>query len=115
MQRIEQALSDKEKDSVEFVFLSVAPESDGVMELKNLADAHKMSKRWKVLTGDPDGVLEMAVALGVQFTKLPNGVDYAHSFQIATLDKDGVVVHRWKTPDEGPEPSLSALRKKSDS
>ncbi|MFV0416467.1 MAG: SCO family protein [Chthoniobacterales bacterium] len=112
MQRVENALTDEEKDSVEFVFLSVAPEQDGVKELKALADSHRMSERWRVLTGDPDGVLEMAVVLGVQFTKLPDGVNYSHSFLIATLDKDGVITHRWKTPEEGPEPSVTALRKK---
>ncbi|MFV0338171.1 MAG: SCO family protein, partial [Chthoniobacterales bacterium] len=102
-----------EQGNVEFVFMSVDWENDGVENLKKLADSHKMSDRWRVLTGDPDGVLEMAVALGVQFTKLPDGVNYAHSFLIVVLDEDGVVVHQWKAPEEGPEPSLTALRKKS--
>jgi hypothetical protein len=66
---------------------------------------------WQVLTGTEDGVLELAVALGIQYSRLPNGIDYSHSYLIATLAPDGTVVHKWTIPSEGPEPSVAALHK----
>lgn len=52
----------------------------------------------------------MAVALGIQYTVLPNGVDYAHSYLIAILSPDGRIVQKWVDPDKGPDASIAALR-----
>jgi protein SCO1/2 len=111
MQRIESKLSPEERGKVTFTFLSVAPETDGVPELKALADNHKLNgKTWQVMRSDADSVLEMAVALGIQFTLLPNGVDYAHSYLIAVISPEGRTVCKWTDPSKGPEESIAAIK-----
>lgn len=112
MQRIEKQLGKEAKEATVFTFLSLDPETDKVPELKVLAANHKLDPaNWQVLTGTEDGVLELAVALGIQYSRLPNGIDYSHSYLIATLAPDGTVVHKWTIPSEGPEPSVAALHK----
>lgn len=111
MQRIQKALTKEEQQSVSFTFLSLSPDVDKLPELKAFMDNYKLDSAWQAMTGDDDGVLEMAIALGIQFTKLPNGVDYAHSFLIAVVDEKGTVVHRWTSPNEGPGKSTAILKK----
>ena len=111
MQRIQAELNPEELARTTFTFLSFTPENDKVEDLREMVRNHKLDDRyWSVMTGDPDGVLEMAVALGIQYAKLPNKVDYAHSYLVAVLSPDGRVIHKWTNPDEGPEPSVKALR-----
>lgn len=111
MRRIESKLTPEERNMVRFTFLSVAPETDGVPELKALVENHKLdTESWQVMRCEADAVLEMAVALGIQYTVLPNGVDYAHSYLIAILSPEGRIVQKWVDPGKGPEASLAALR-----
>jgi len=110
MQRIESSLTKEEQKATTFTFLSLAPESDKLAQLQNLVTNHKLSAKWQVMTGDSDGVLEIAVALGIQYTKLPDAINYAHSYLIAVLDAEGRVTHKWLSPDEGPEAATAALR-----
>jgi protein SCO1/2 len=112
MQRIEKELTDAEKARCRFTFVSLDPEHDKEAELKALGERHKIGDtRWDLLTGDGDAVLELAVALGVRYDRLPNGIDFAHSYFIAVIGPDGVVRHKWSEPAEGPAPSVEAIRK----
>ena len=110
MQRIESKLTDQQRGKTTFTFLSVAPEIDGIPELKALADNHKLNgKNWQIMRSDADSVLEMAVALGIQYTLLPNGVDYAHSYLIAVVSPEGKIVCKWADPSVGAEKSIASL------
>ncbi|MEP2775923.1 MAG: SCO family protein [Luteolibacter sp.] len=108
MQRIEKELAPESK--ARFTFITLDPESDDQAALKTLADNHKLSERWDVLRSEEDALLEMAVILGVRFDRLPNGVDFAHSYLIATIAPDGRIVHKWIDSQEGPEASVKALK-----
>lgn len=112
MQRIEKELTDAEKTHCRFTFVSLDPEHDKVAELKALGERHKVDDaRWDLLTGESESVLELAVALGIRYDRLPNGIDFAHSYLIAVIGPDGVVRHKWTEPAEGPAPSVEAIRK----
>jgi protein SCO1/2 len=112
MQRIEKELTDAEKAHCRFTFISLDPEHDKVAELKALGERHKVDDaRWDMLTGDGESVLELAVALGIRYDRLPNGIDFAHSYLITVIGPDGVVRHKWSEPAEGPAPSVEAIRK----
>lgn len=112
MQRIEKELADAEKVRCRFTFISLDPEHDKVPELKALGERHKVENgRWDLLTGESESVLELAVALGVRYDRLPNGIDFAHSYLITVIGPDGVVRHKWSDPAEGPAPSVEAIRK----
>ena len=112
MQRIEKELTDAERTRCRFTCVSLDPEHDKVAELKALGERHKIEEtRWDLLTGDGEAVLELAVALGVRYDRLPNGIDFAHSYLIAVIGPDGVVRYKWSEPAEGPAPSIEAIRK----
>jgi len=108
MRRIEQALGPESK--ARFTFITLDPEHDDQAALKTLSESHKLSQRWDVLRGDEEDLLEIAVALGVRFDRLPNGIDFAHSYLIATVAPDGRIVHKWTDSNEGPEASVKALK-----
>ena len=112
MQRIEMDLSVTEKERCRFTFVSVDPEHDKVADLKALGERHKIEDTsWDLLNGGSDSVLELAVALGVRYDRLPNGVEFAHSYLITVIGPDGIILHKWSEPAEGPGPSVEAIRK----
>lgn len=112
MQRIEKELADAEKARCRFTFVSLDPANDKVPELKALGERHKVdAARWDLLTGEEDAVLELAVALGVRYDRLPNGIDFAHSYLIAVIGPDGRLLHKWTEPGEGPGPSALAVKR----
>jgi protein SCO1/2 len=111
MQRIEQKLTADELARCRFTFVTLDPAHDTVAEMKKLGERHKVDDtRWDLLTGEEDSVLELAVALGIRYDRLPNGIDFAHSYLIAVIGPDGVIRHKWLDPGEGPDPSVAALR-----
>ncbi len=108
MQRIEKEIDPQSK--TRFTFITLDPENDKQAELKALSENHKMSPRWDVLRGEEDSLLEMAVVLGVRFDRLPNGIDFAHSYLIATVGPDGRILHKWTDSTAGPEASVKVLK-----
>lgn len=93
---IEQKLSGKEKDPdlVSFSFISIDPETDTPQRLKKLEKSYQFDpQRWLLLTGDDDGVLELAVALGMKYRKT-TALDFAHSNIITVLAPDGRILYQ---------------------
>lgn len=107
MQRIEKEL--KPESKTRFTFITLDPENDQQAELKALAERHLLSPRWDVIRGKEDDLLEMAVILGVRFDRLPNGIDFAHSYLIAAIGPDGKILHKWTDAKDGPEASVKIL------
>jgi protein SCO1/2 len=108
MQRIEKEIAPDSK--ARFTFITLDPENDTQEELKAMVGRHHLSPRWDVLRGEEDALLEMAVILGVRFDRLPNGIDFAHSYLIATVGPDGKILHKWTDGKDGPEASINALK-----
>jgi protein SCO1 len=108
MQRIEKGIDPASQ--TRFTFITLDPQNDTREELKALAERHHLSPRWDVLRSEEDALLEMAVILGVRFDRLPNGIDFAHSYLIATVGPDGRILHKWTDGKQGPEASLKALK-----
>ncbi len=110
MQRIESGIPADSK--TRFTFITLDPKNDLQPQMKALEERHHMdTKRWDLLRGSEDDLLELAVALGVRFDRLPNGIDFAHSYLIAVIGPDGRILHKWTDPKDGPEASIKALRK----
>ena len=77
-----------------FSFISIDPENDTPEKLKILEGQYKFTPgHWKLLTGDEDGVLELAVALGMKYRKT-SALDFAHSNIITVLRRDGSIAHQ---------------------
>lgn len=70
MQQIETALPAELQPQVGFILVTFAPEHDTPPILRAYREKrHLDSQRWTLLHGQPDAVLELAVLLGVNYTK----------------------------------------------
>ena len=92
---IEKGIEDKEVAAeVGYSFISIDPETDTPEKLKKLEEQYKFTPgHWRILTGDEDGVLELAVALGMKYRKTTT-MDFAHSNIITVLRRDGTIAHQ---------------------
>ncbi len=96
LKRVEMELQGREADTdyLSISFISIDPETDTPKRLKKLeADYRFDPKRWLLLTGDDDGVLELAVALGMKYRKT-TALDFAHSNIITVLAPDGRILYQ---------------------
>jgi len=85
---------DAAAEDLGFAFISIDPENDTPERLKEVERQYKFTPgHWKLLTGDEDGVLELAVALGMKYRKT-TALDFAHSNIITVLRKDGSIAHQ---------------------
>ena len=111
MQRIEKELTAGELARCRFTFVTLDPKNDGVPELKALGERHKLDDaRWDLLTGEEDVLLDLAVALGIRYDRLPNGIDFVHSYLITVIGPDGKVLHKWTDPKQGPDETIRVLK-----
>ena len=94
MKRIEAALPPDIQNRVQFVLISFDTERDTSEKLRNyLNKMHLDDRRWILLHGGKDEIMELAVLLGVKFK--PDGKGgFSHSNLITVLDKEGEIVHR---------------------
>lgn len=108
---VERKLTDEEKKSVQFAFVSIDPEKDTPTAMGKFFDQyHVDQQRWFGLTGKTEEVLELSVALGIRYRKL-DSLDFAHSNRLLLLDSQGAVVKFIDGLGEDPAPLLEALRK----
>ena len=86
------------------------PEHDTSPILRAYGDKrHLDSQHWTLLQGQPDEVLELAVLLGVNYTKDLQG-GFAHTNLIMVLNKKGEIVHRHEGLHAPIEDTLAAIR-----
>ena len=112
LKRIEGELRGNEQDPglVSFSFISIDPENDTPQRLKKLErDYHFDPKRWLLLTGEEDGVLELAVALGMKYRKT-SAMDFAHSNIITILAPDGRIAYQTSEIGADISKTLTAIR-----
>jgi protein SCO1/2 len=95
MKQIEKALNKKDNiSSYRFVLISIDPERDTPEKLKELAVKKDLDlKRWKLLTGDPDDIMELAAVIGFKYKKDKDG-NFSHSNLITFLNEGGEIIHQ---------------------
>lgn len=95
MKQIEDALDKKDNiSSYRFVLISIDPERDTPEKLKGLAKKNDLDlKRWKLLTGSPDDIMELAAVIGFKYKKDKNG-NFSHSNLITFLNEGGEIIHQ---------------------
>ncbi len=79
------------RDDVNFLLISIDPQRDTPAALLKYAENNKLDlKKWTLLTGDENGVSELAAVLGFKYKKEPDG-SFSHSNIINLLDEAGEV------------------------
>lgn len=95
-------------DAPGFVLVSMDPERDTPARLAEFtASARLHPARWTLLTGDAEGVRELAAVLGIRYRPEPGG-EWSHSNAYLVLDADGRIVHRQEGLGQ-PDAALAAL------
>ena len=113
LKRIEKELNGPELDptKMSFSFISIDPEVDTPQRMKQLEKDYGFNPdRWMLLTGDEDGVLELAVALGMKYRKT-SAMDFAHSNIITVLGPDGHIVYQTSEIGADLSRTVAAIRK----
>jgi len=83
-----------DSEPIGYAFISIDPVNDTPGRLKQLEMQYKFTPgHWKILTGTEDGVLELAVALGMKYRQ-SSAMDFAHSNIITVLRRDGSIAHQ---------------------
>ena len=92
MQNIEKRLPQEVLNNTEFVLVSLTPDSDTPGVLKDFAEKRKLNlERWTLLTGDPQDVRSLAMALNVRYKKSEDN-EVAHSNVFTLIDEQGRIL-----------------------
>jgi protein SCO1/2 len=109
MQRIETSLSEKELQRVTFLLISMDPERDTPVRLKEFAGEHKLNANWTLVCSNLDATMEIANVLGVKVKKLEGG-GFDHSNIIHVFDQGGVITYQQNGFEVEQEETLKAIR-----
>ncbi len=91
MKKIESKIN---RNDVDFLLVSIDSKRDTPEALTQYAKNNKLDlKRWHLLTGDENGISELAAVLGFKYKKEPDG-SFSHSNIINVLDENGVVAYQ---------------------
>jgi len=93
MKRIEASIDSDELKNYKFVLFSIDPEKDKPEVLAAVVKKNNLdTKRWTLLTGSKDDVMELAALIGFKFKKDEKG--YSHSNLITFINDEGEIVHQ---------------------
>ena len=98
-------------DQVGYTFsVSIDPEKDTPAKFKELETQYQFAAdHWNLLTGDEDGILELAVALGMKYRRT-SALDFAHSNFITMVHRDDSIAHQQVGMGEDKGTTLAAIR-----
>src|SRR5215510_7970388 len=111
MQLMQAALPPELRPHVGFVLVSFDPARDTPAVLRAYsAKMHLDPAAWALLSGLPDDVLELAMLLGIRYTRDLRG-GFMHSNVITVLNKAGEIVHRHEGLQQDLASTLEAIRR----
>lgn len=94
MRNIEKQIPEDKKDDVQYVFVSIDPETDTPERLKAFAKENKMEDdKWIFLRGTEDDTREFAAVLAVNYKQI-SPIDFSHSNIISVFNQEGELVHQ---------------------
>lgn len=94
MRNIEKQVPKKDLNKVQFIMVSIDPETDTPQNLKKFSKENFMEEpHWMFLRGTPEDTREFAAVLAVSYKKI-TPIDFSHSNIISVFDTNGVMVHQ---------------------
>lgn len=111
MKRIRKAVNPEVNKLVEYVFVSIDPETDTPKRLKDFSIERGMNgEGWNFLTGSEEDTREFAAVLGMNY-KRTSPIDFAHSNIISVFDQQGVLTFQKEGLDKGDKEIVEAIEK----
>ena len=94
MRNIEKQIPEDKKDDVQYVFVSIDPETDTPERLKDFAKENQMDDdKWLFLRGTEEDTREFAAVLAVNYKQI-SPIDFSHSNINSVFDQGGELVHQ---------------------
>ena len=94
MRNIEQQISNKQKENVKFILVSIDPEVDTPERLKEFSIENEMTNNhWVFLRSNEEQTREFAAVLAVNYKKI-SPIDFSHSNIISVFNKEGEMVYQ---------------------
>lgn len=92
--RVFSAVREPLRNRVRVLAVTFDPENDTPELLRNYAEEKELNiPQWHFVTGSPAAIRELAMMLGVRYTRKSDG-HFAHSNLVTILDGDGKIIHR---------------------
>jgi protein SCO1 len=108
MKKIETKIN---RNDVSFLLISIDPKRDTPEALTQYAKNNKLDlKRWHLLTGDENGISELAAVLGFKYKKETDG-SFSHSNIINVLDENGEVAYQHFGLNQDVQDVIEAINK----
>lgn len=110
MRNIEKQVPEKDLDKVQFIMVSIDPETDTPQNLKKFSKENLMEgPHWMFLRGTPEDTREFAAVLAVSYKKI-TPIDFSHSNIISVFDTEGVMVHQQEGLGVDNEETIDAIK-----
>ncbi|MCC7520915.1 MAG: SCO family protein [Flavobacteriaceae bacterium] len=94
MKSIEKQIPENKRNLINFVLVSIDPETDNPKVLKEFALKNQLTASyWTLLQGNKNTVQEFANVLSVKYKQIAP-MDFSHSNIITVMDKNGILVHQ---------------------
>ncbi len=94
MRNIEKQIPQEKKEDVQYVFVSIDPETDTPERLKAFAKENQMDNdKYIFLRGTEEDTREFAAVLAVNYKQI-SPIDFSHSNIISVFDQKGVLAHQ---------------------
>ena len=109
MRNIEKQVAEKDLDKVQFIMVSIDPETDTPQRLKQFSKDNFMEDdQWMFLRGTPEDTREFAAVLAVSYKQI-SPIDFSHSNIISVFDENGVMVHQQEGLGVDNEETVAAI------
>ena len=104
---VQKQLTASEHDALGLAVLSIDPVRDTPAALQEVADAHHLDPRWRLLRPLDTDVRTLAAVLDIRYRAQPDGT-FNHTSVLILLDRDGRVIARSEVTGLQPDPGFVA-------
>lgn len=112
LKNIQTVLPKSLRSRVGFTLVSFDAKNDTPAALREYRLLRELDEHWTLLSGNPNGILELAALLGVRFQQTAGG-GFMHSNLITILNANGEIVYQQAGLNEDTEAAIKALQKLS--
>lgn len=110
MRRIEESIPDEYGDDVQYIMVSIDPETDTPSRMKEFAQENQMTDaKWLFIRSTPENTREFASVLAVNYKRI-SPIDFSHSNIISVFDRDGQMVFQQEGLDVAHTKTIQTIR-----
>lgn len=111
MKSIEKQIPENKRNLMNFVLVSIDPETDNPKVLKEFAQKNQLTaSHWTLLQGNKNTVQEFANVLSVKYKQIAP-MDFSHSNIITVIDQKGILVHQQEGLGVNNEDTVKEIKK----